>query len=35
VNRSGRLVLRLPDRWPWATTFMSALDRIRTLPLLA
>jgi hypothetical protein len=34
VNRSGRLVLRLPDRWPWATTFAIALDRIRALPLL-
>lgn len=34
VNRSGRLVLRLPDRWPWATTFTVALDRIRALPLL-
>ena len=35
VNRSGRLVLRLPERWPWATTFEGALDRIRALPLLA
>jgi hypothetical protein len=35
VNRSGRLVLRLPSRWPWATTFTDALLRIRTLPLLA
>ncbi len=35
VNRSGRLVLRLPKRWPWATTFIGALDRIRALPLLA
>jgi hypothetical protein len=35
VNRSGRLVLRLPDRWPWATTFTDALVRIRALPLLA
>ncbi len=35
VNRSGRLVLRLPDRWPWAVTFTNALDRIRALPLLA
>ncbi len=34
VNRSGRLVLRLPDRWPWATSFTVALDRIRALPLL-
>lgn len=35
VNRSGRLVLRLPTRWPWATTFTDALSRIRALPLLA
>lgn len=35
VNRSGHLVLRLPERWPWATTFTVALGRIRALPLLA
>ncbi len=35
VNRSGKLVLRLPQRWPWATTFLTALERIRSLPLLA
>ena len=34
VNRSGRSVLRLPARWPWATTFLVALERIRSLPLL-
>lgn len=34
VNRSGRLVLRLPQRWPWAITFITALDRIRSLPLI-
>ena len=34
VNRSGRPVLRLPARWPWAATFLDALDRIRSLPLL-
>ena len=34
VNRSGRRVLRLPTRWPWATTFTRALDKIRALPLL-
>jgi hypothetical protein len=33
VNRSGRLVLRLPERWPWASTFTTALDKIRSLPL--
>jgi hypothetical protein len=35
VNRSGRPVLRLPQRWPWATTFTGALVRLRALPLLA
>jgi hypothetical protein len=34
VNRSRRWVLRLPARWPWATSFNTALDRIRSLPLL-
>jgi hypothetical protein len=34
VNRSGRHILRLPARWPWATTFNVALDRIRSLPLI-
>jgi hypothetical protein len=34
VNRSGRLVLRLPERWPWAPAFTSALGRIRSLPLV-
>ena len=34
VNRSGRLVLRLPQRWPWATTFTTALERIRSLRLI-
>jgi Transposase DDE domain group 1 len=35
VNRSGHLVLRLPARWPWATTFTGALSHIRAQPLLA
>jgi Transposase DDE domain group 1 len=35
VNRSRRWVLRLPARWPWASSFNTALDRIRSLPLLA
>jgi hypothetical protein len=35
VNRSGRHVLRLPQRWPWASTFTTALERLRALPLLA
>ncbi|MFP5580236.1 MAG: IS1380 family transposase [Acidimicrobiia bacterium] len=34
VNRSRRWTLRLPARWPWAQTFHSALDQIRSLPLL-
>jgi hypothetical protein len=34
VNRSGRLVLRLPQRWPWASAFLTALGRIRALPLI-
>ena len=34
VNRSGRHLLRLPSRWPWATQFTRALDQIRALPLL-
>jgi len=34
VNHSGRRVLRLPQHWPWATTFTRALDRLRALPLL-
>jgi hypothetical protein len=34
VNRSGRPVLRLPARWPWQTTFNTALDRLRALPML-
>jgi len=35
VNRSGRHVLRLPQRWPWASMFNTALKRLRALPLLA
>jgi hypothetical protein len=34
VNRSGRLTLRMPIYWPWAHTFIRALDRIRSLPLV-
>ncbi|HEY3484061.1 MAG TPA: IS1380 family transposase [Ilumatobacteraceae bacterium] len=33
VNRSGRPTLRLPTRWPWAATFITALNAIRSLPL--
>ena len=31
VNRAGRPTLRLPDRWPWADTFTTALHSIRLL----
>jgi len=34
VNRSGSLVLRLPERWPWAHAFTRALGRLRALPLV-
>ena len=34
VNRSGCLLLRLPKRWPWATSFLHALARLRALPML-
>jgi hypothetical protein len=34
VNRSRQWLLRLPARWPWATTFNNALEHIRALPLL-
>jgi hypothetical protein len=32
VNRSGRLTLRLPTRWPWHTEFNSTLAALRALP---
>ena len=34
VNRSGRPTLRLPTRWPWAATFIAALNAIRSMPLI-
>jgi Transposase DDE domain group 1 len=34
VNHGRRWRLRLPARWPWADSFSTALDRIRSLPLL-
>jgi hypothetical protein len=34
VNRSGRHLLRLPARWPWADAFLNALTRVRAIPLL-
>jgi hypothetical protein len=32
VNRSGRPTLRLPENWPWADQFLTALGRLRALP---
>lgn len=32
VNRSGRMLLRLPARWPWANDFHAALSALRALP---
>lgn len=32
VNRSGRMLLRLPARWPWATEFHATLKAVRALP---
>lgn len=32
VNRAGRLTLRLPTRWPWASTFTTILTTLRGLP---
>jgi hypothetical protein len=32
VNRSRRLTLRLPTRWPWSTEFSSTLAALRALP---
>ena len=34
VNHSGRHRLRLPQHWPWAAGFTTALAHIRNLPLL-
>ena len=32
VNRSGRTLLRLPTRWPWAEAFTKTLNALRALP---
>ena len=32
VNRSGRTLLRLPARWPWAPAFTTTLNALRALP---
>ncbi len=34
VNHAGQLILRLPARWPWATTYHTTLTGIRNLPQL-
>jgi hypothetical protein len=34
VNRGGRVVLRLPEKWPWAKSFSEALEHMRSLPQL-
>jgi hypothetical protein len=31
VNRSGRPTLRGPTHWPWATSFTSALAKLRAV----
>jgi hypothetical protein len=31
VNRAGRPTLRLPNRWPWADTFTTAIAKLRLL----
>jgi hypothetical protein len=31
VNRAGRPILRLPDRWPWGEAFTTALASLRLL----
>lgn len=35
ITTARRWTLRLPARWPWAEDFLTALTRIRTLPLRA
>ena len=32
ANRSGRMLLRLPSKWPWAAEFRAALNALRALP---
>ena len=34
VNHSGRHILRLPARWPWARAYLTTLANIRGLPQL-
>ena len=34
VNHSGRHLLRLPARWPWAQVYLTTLHNLRNLPQL-
>jgi hypothetical protein len=34
VRPGGRPVLRLPSRWPWASSWSAAIERVRLLPQL-
>lgn len=34
VNRAGRVTLRLPTNWPWASRFTRILNRLRLIPQL-
>ena len=33
TRKARRLILRLPQGWPWQNQFSSALSRLRALPL--
>ena len=33
TRKARRLILHLPRRWPWETQFLSALARLRAMPL--
>ena len=35
TRKARRLILHLPKRWPWETQFLSALARLRAIPLPA
>lgn len=34
VNHSGKPILRLPARWPWADAYLTTLTNLRSLPQL-
>ena len=34
VNHGGRRLVRLPARWPWASTYLTTLTNLRNLPQL-